>query len=202
MVVALAAPEEPLDLGHEPRPARRLVSRSRGSPSAPAGSRRRPARFASAVELARASRASAPARPSPTAAAPTPRREALEPEPRGVDLLQVLAGQPADERAARRPPTSTRPSRSSAESPIADGRLRDAEPLARGRAARAAFPRRAARSRSARAAACATRCSIEARPIGSISSSGSEFTPARSRCMLGGRDLRFHVATDIAWRRR
>ena len=57
-----------------------------------------------------------------------PRGEPLEPEPRGVQLLQVLAREPADERAAvvgdlDEPGALERDER------VADRRLRDAEPL-------------------------------------------------------------------------
>ena len=57
-----------------------------------------------------------------------PRREPLEPEPRGVDLLEVLARQPADERAARLADLDE-PLALERREADADRRLRDAEPL-------------------------------------------------------------------------
>ena len=80
------------------------------------------------VELARAVSCIRSISSSPIARGADPRREPLEAEARGIDLLEVLARQAAHERAAVSP-TSTRPSRSSCRQADADRRLRDAEPL-------------------------------------------------------------------------
>ncbi len=194
-VVAPAAPEQPLDLADEARAAGREV---RGRVELPA-----------AVEIrvdvlrsgrggrGRASRSrirSSSRRPDGRGA--EPRGEPFEPEPRGVELLEVLAREPADERAAvvghldeARPARARR-----ARGGSASARCRAAR---RGRAARAASPPAAGRRRSARAAPCVARCSVDERPIGSMSARCSlrtSFTLALRRCMLGARDLRFHVA--------
>src|SRR4051812_4927562 len=98
-VVALSAPEETLDLGEQARPARGLVTRRVEFPSHPQvavdvllageplelGEQRAHAR-----KLGRPDRRDADAR-----------GEAFEPEPRRIDLLEVLAGQPAHHRPAR-----------------------------------------------------------------------------------------------------
>ena len=126
-VVAAAAPEQPLDLADEARPARREVRRGVELPAAVEVARRRPApaarrsssreQVAHPLELGR-----------PDGRRAEARREPLEPEPRGVQLLQVLAREPADERAAvvgdlDEPGALERDER------VADRRLRDAEPL-------------------------------------------------------------------------
>ena len=81
--------------------ARSPGNRSRGTPSAGGGSRSRsaPRRAAAGRAASPSSRRSPPCR---TRGRRGSRGEALEAEPRRVDLLEVLAGQPADDRPARR----------------------------------------------------------------------------------------------------
>ena len=106
-----------------PRPG----SRSRGSPSAPAGSRRRPALLGEPVEVAH-QHAHPRHVPSVDRDRADARREPLEAEPRRVDLLEVLAREPADERPARVADLDE-PLALELREPDPDRRLRDAEPL-------------------------------------------------------------------------
>ena len=124
-VVPLGAPVEPLDLLDEAPPAARPVARAVELPAERevgvdvlVGGR--PLELAERLPHARELR-----RPDRLRA--EPRRETLQPEPRRVDLLEVLARQPADEGAPGRAdrdeafalePAEARPHR----------RLRDAEP--------------------------------------------------------------------------
>ncbi len=111
------------------------------------------------------------------------RGEPLEPEPRGVELLEVLAREPADER----PPVVADLDEARAlerDERVAHRRLRDAEPL--GEVAlheRRPLGRRPATISSR--SACVARCSIDRRPSGSMSARlRARLTSAHDRCML------------------
>lgn len=99
-VVAIGPPEQSLDLVDEPLSAARPIARRVKLPSLPevllhlllgGESPQVTQRLLHAGDVL-----------PPGRAGSEPRREALEPEPRRVDLLEVLARQPADERAAGR----------------------------------------------------------------------------------------------------
>ena len=115
------------------RPRRRAAvgrwpgSRSRGTPTADAGTRARPARRRDAAGRASVSFMRGDVLPADRAGS-EPRREALEPEPRRIDLLEVLPRQPAHERA---PGGGDRDEALALElaEPGANGRRRDAELL-------------------------------------------------------------------------
>ena len=124
------------------------------------------------------------------------RREALEPEPRGVDLLEVLARQPADERPAglARP---RRAPRARAPKPDPDGCLRDAEPLREVALDERRPLRQLAADDQRRAAIWRRASSTDARSSrwrGDVTSA----PPSPASVCSPRRDLRFHIADPTA----